>query len=373
MEQREGTLEGVVNLTIYKTMNTFWKNKRVFITGHTGFKGSWLVFWLKKMGAEVYGYSLNIPTVPNHYNLLKLDINSTIGDICDLNKLIKTMNSAKPEIVFHLAAQSLVRLSYEKPVDTFATNVMGTINIFEASRKISSVRAVINITSDKCYENRECGRSYHENDRMGGHDPYSTSKGCSELLTSCYRRSYFSDLYEKKHNILLASCRAGNVIGGGDWAKDRLIPDIMKAAAEGRKSVIRNPHSVRPWQHVLEPLAGYLLLGQKLLEGKKEFAESWNFGPNNRKSMAVEEVVRLLSNCWEKIKYASAENTDTLHEAKLLKLDSSKANKKLNWMPMWDSKKALSATTGWYRNYYENGIINTESDIKEYENEELKR
>ncbi|MFZ2654183.1 MAG: CDP-glucose 4,6-dehydratase [Victivallales bacterium] len=347
---------------------TFFNGKKVFITGHTGFKGSWLAFWLNRLGAEVYGYSLKPPTIPSHYSLLGLDINSTIGDIRNPDKLNTSMHAAKPEIVFHLAAQPLVRLSYEQPMETFSTNVMGTLNVFEASRKIPSVRAIINVTSDKCYENRELKRGYHENDPMGGHDPYSASKGCSELLTKCYRNSYFSnDLYGHKHNVLLASCRAGNVIGGGDWASDRLIPDIMKSANLGKPVQIRNPLSIRPWQHVLEPLSGYLMLGQKLLEGDKFFADAWNFGPLNKNSMSVKDVVRKISRFWDKIDYAIYKSTGNVHETSFLKIDSSKARMKLKWTPKWDASRTLEATARWYRNYYENRIINTEADIIAYE------
>lgn len=350
--------------------SVFWRGRRVFITGHTGFKGSWLAFWLQKLGADVYGYSLKPPTKPNHYSLLKLDINSKTGDICNLKKLKDAMSAAKPEIVFHLAAQSLVRLSYEQPVDTFSTNVMGTLNVFEACRQTPSVRAIINVTSDKCYENRELDIRYREGDPLGGHDPYSASKGCSEILTNSYRRSYFNnDSYGANHGTLLASCRAGNVIGGGDWAEDRLIPDIMRAAKDGKPACIRNPKSIRPWQHVLEPLAGYMLLGQELLEGKREFADAWNFGPVNGNSMSVEEVVKRVCRFWEKIEYTIPKSSRNVHEANILKIDSSKARIKLKWIPRWDAAKALETTAQWYRNYYENGVINTGSNIVEYEKE----
>jgi CDP-glucose 4,6-dehydratase len=347
---------------------SFWHGRRVLITGHTGFKGSWLAFWLKRMGADVYGYSLGVPTEPNHYELLKLDMDSTSGDIRDLEKLSRAICDAKPEIVFHLAAQPLVRLSYEQPIDTFSTNVMGTLNVFEACRQNSSVRAIINVTSDKCYENREWERAYNEDDPMGGHDPYSASKGCSELLTKSYRNSFFNnDSYGKEHNILLASCRAGNVIGGGDWASDRLIPDIMRSASRSIPVDIRNPKSVRPWQHVLEPLSGYLLLGQKLLEGEKSFADAWNFGPANENSMSVEDVVKKISRFWVNIDYLISETQRNVHEATLLKIDSSKATRKLEWLPRWDADKTLKKTAEWYKNYYEDGVVNTEEDIKEYE------
>lgn len=347
--------------------SAFWHDKRVLITGHTGFKGSWLACWLRRLGAEVYGYSLEPPIQPNHFEVLKLDINSTIGDIRNLESLKKAILESKPEIVFHLAAQPLVRLSYEEPVNTFETNVMGTLNVFEGSRASSTVKAIINVTSDKCYENREWDRGYHEDDRMGGHDPYSASKGCSELLTSSYRNSYFNnEAYGKEHNTLLASCRAGNVIGGGDWAVDRLIPDIIRGASINSLTELRNPHSTRPWQHVLEPLSGYLLLGQKLLEGKKEFAEAWNFGPDNQETLTVREVAEELKQHWDRINYTLSEDTNAVHEAKLLKVDSSKAKEKLKWIATWDSRTAIAKTVEWYKNYYENGIINTEKDIEEF-------
>ena len=272
--------------------NGIYNNKTVLVTGHTGFKGSWLCFWLIQMGAKVIGYSLEPPTSPNHFELLNLDMVSVIGDIRDSDKLNAVFAQYQPEIVFHLAAQPLVRLSYKEPVETFETNVIGTLKVFEACRNTKSVRAIVNITSDKCYENKEWVWGYRENDPMGGYDPYSASKGCAELVTSSYRNSFFNvNEYGKSHNVLLASCRAGNVIGGGDWAKDRLMTDIMVAVSEGKKVVIRNPRATMPWQHVLEPLSGYLMLGQKLFEGKKEFAQAWNFGPGEQGAITVKEVV----------------------------------------------------------------------------------
>ncbi len=348
-------------------MNSFWHGKRVLITGHTGFKGSWLACWLQHLGAEIYGYSLIPPTYPSHYELLNLDIHSTIGDIRDLDALKTAISNAKPEIIFHLSAQAILRLSYKEPVNTFSTNVMGTLNVFEACRASSEVRAIINVTSDKCYENRELERGYHENDRMGGYDPYSASKGCSELLTSSYRNSYFNnERYGKDHNILLASCRAGNVIGGGDWAIDRLIPDIMRGASSNSSVEIRNPHFTRPWQHVLDPLSGYLQLGQKLLEGETWFAQAWNFGPDNTENLTVKEVVEQLKQNWDRINYRLAENTNSPHEAKLLKVNSSKATEILGWQPVWNSQTSIEKTVKWYKNYYINGIVNTERDINKY-------
>ncbi len=350
-----------------------YRNKNVLITGHTGFKGSWLAFWLEKMGANVIGYSLEAPTTPNHFELLNLNIVSIIGDIRDLDNLYKVFNKYKPDIVFHLAAQPLVRLSYENPIETYETNVIGTLKVFEACKK-SGVKAIVNITSDKCYKNREWVWGYRENDPMGGYDPYSSSKGCAELLTDSYRNSYFNrDYYGKTHNTLLASCRAGNVIGGGDWAKDRLVTDIMTAVNNNKKVKIRNPFAIRPWQHVLEPLSGYLQIGQKLLEKDKEFAEGWNFGPSDKNAITVEEVVKYIKRYWDKIDYELDSDKTHLHEANLLKLDCSKAQMKLKWEGVWDSKKAFEVTTKWYRSFYETGGISTQKDLEEYIEDAVKK
>ena len=347
--------------------NRIYKDKVVLVTGHTGFKGSWLVYWLKEMGANVVGYSLEAPTTPNHIDLLDLDIVSIIGDIRDQQKLDETFTTYNPDIVFHLAAQPLVRLSYDEPVETYETNVMGTLKVLEACRKTYSVKVIVNITSDKAYENKEWIWGYRENDPMGGYDPYSSSKGCAELLASSYRNSYFNlNDYGTKHNTLLASCRAGNVIGGGDWAKDRLITDIMVAVSKGEKVKIRNPYATRPWQHVLEPLSGYLHVGQKLLEGKKEFAEGWNFGPSDEGSISVEEVVKYIQKYWDKIDYELNLSEEHPHEANLLKLDCSKAHIKLKWIDVWDSQKTFEMMTNWYRFYYENEKIITKEDLDSY-------
>lgn len=345
-----------------------YNNKKVLITGHTGFKGSWLALWLTQMGAKVIGYSLGVPSEPNHIELLDLDIVSIIGDIRDAKKLNEVYDKYQPDIVFHLAAQSLVRYSYNNPVETFETNIMGTINVYEAARQTESVKAIVNITSDKAYKNKEWGhRGYRENDAMGGHDPYSASKGCAELVTSSYRNSFFNlDAYNKSHHILLASCRAGNAIGGGDWADDRLIPDIMRAVNNNEKVIIRSPNATRPWQHVLEPLSGYLLVGQKLLEGKKEFAEGWNFGPGDKGSIAVKEVVEYIKQYWNKIDYTINEDNNNPYETNLLKLDCSKAHLKLGWSAKWDSQTTFEKTVTWYKEFYENKNIISLQQLIDY-------
>lgn len=351
-------------------MNTLFKgifnNKTVLVTGHTGFKGSWLVFWLNQLGANVVGYSHEAPTNPNHFELLHLDIQSVIGDIRDEKKLEYTFNKHQPEIVFHLAAQPLVRLSYENPIETYETNVIGTLKVFEACRK-HDVKAIINVTSDKCYENKEWVWGYRENDPMGGYDPYSSSKACAELLTRSYRNSFFNIKdYKNLHNTLLASCIAGNVIGGGDWAKDRLMTDIMLSVSQNALIHIRNPNATRPWQHVLEPLSGYLQIGQKLLEEKIEFADRWNFGPDDGKSITVKEVVEEVKKYWNTINFEISPAPDHLHEANLLKLDCSKSHIKLNWRSVWDSTTTFEKTVKWYRSYYENGVIETKENLDSY-------
>ena len=344
-----------------------YKDKTVLVTGHTGFKGSWLCFWLKQMGAKVVGYSLEAPTNPNHFELLNLDITSIKGNIKDLEHLNTVFQTYKPDIVFHLAAQALVKYSYKNPIETYETNVIGTLKVFEASR-INNVKAIVNITSDKAYENKEWIWGYRENDPMGGYDPYSSSKGCADILATSYRNSYFNPKeYKKTHNTLIATCRAGNVIGGGDWAKDRLITDIMISVSQGKKVSIRNPKATRPWQHVLEPLSGYLQIGQKLLEEKVEFAEAWNFGPSDEGSITVEEVVQNVKKHWDKIDYEINQDPNQLHEANLLKLDCSKAHILLKWKDVWDSDTTFEKTVKWYKSYYENNKeLSTQSDLENY-------
>ncbi len=337
------------------------------MTGHTGFKGSWLAFWLVQLGSKISGYSLLPPTEPNHFDLLDLNIVSTIGDVRDAEKVKQLFNEQQPEIVFHLAAQPIVRLSYKDPVATFSTNLMGTINVLEAARECRSVRAIVIVTSDKCYDNKEWIWGYRENDSIGGYDPYSASKGCAELITSCWRNSFFNPAdYGRTHNTLLASVRAGNVIGGGDWAQDRLIPDMMRAVSNSETVNIRNPRATRPWQHVLEPLSGYLLLGQKLLEGRKEFADAWNFGPSEDGNVTVVEIVDQVKAVWPKIDYEIQKSPDQPNEAGLLRLDCSKARTKLQWSPVWDVKTAIAKTTQWYRAFHESADVRSFEDLHGY-------
>ena len=344
-----------------------YHGKKVFITGHTGFKGSWLALWLHMLGADVTGYSLEPPTKPNHFELIDIPIVSIIDDIRDSDSLSGAVQSASPDIVFHLAAQPLVRLSFQNPVETYETNIMGTVNLLQACRNCDSIRAIVNITSDKCYENREWVWGYREDEPMGGYDPYSSSKGCSELITASFRNSFFNlKDYGNSHWVLLASARAGNVIGGGDWAEDRLIPDIIRSIEKGEVVKIRSPRAIRPWQHVLEPLSGYLHLGWKLLEGEKKFAEGWNFGPGDVRSLTVEEVLALFRKTWERFEYTIREDRSNPHEATLLKLDCSRAFHRLGWYSIWDGPEAIKRTALWYRQYVEAGSVISQSDIDDY-------
>lgn len=323
----------------------FWKGKRVFLTGHSGFKGSWLSLWLQSMGAEVCGYALEAPTTPSLFQEARVaeGMVSVTGDIRDYNAVLSAMQSFKPEIVLHLAAQPLVRYSYQAPVETYATNVMGTVHVLEAARHVGSVRAIVNVTTDKCYENREWVWGYREDEPMGGYDPYSNSKGCSELVTSAYRRSFFGST-----GIALASARAGNVIGGGDWALDRLVPDILRAFERGESVVIRNPASTRPWQHVLEPLSGYLVLAEKLYAGGQAWAEGWNFGPREEDARPVQWIVEQMVQAWGNGAIWRLDAGDHPHEANYLKLDISKVRVRLGWQPRWDLATALERITSWH-------------------------
>ena len=331
----------------------FWRGKRVLLTGHTGFKGSWLSLWLQSMDAQVVGYALAPPTNPSLFEVAEVGkgMTSIIGDIRDLDKLRSVFAEHKPEIVIHMAAQPLVRYSYIEPVETYSTNVMGTVNLIEAVRSTPSVKAVVNITSDKCYENREWEWGYRENEAMGGFDPYSSSKGCAELVASAYRNSYFHPEKYHQHGVAIASARAGNVIGGGDWAGDRLIPDILRAITEGKPVNIRNPHAIRPWQHVLEPLSGYLQLAQKLYEEGAAYAEGWNFGPNDEDAKPVQWIVEKLTQSWGEGASWVLDGGNHPHEAHYLKLDCSKAKSRLDWHPRWHLDESLSKIVDWYRAY----------------------
>lgn len=325
----------------------FWQGKKVLITGHTGFKGSWLCMLLNSLGAEISGYSLEPPTKPSLYKLCNIDsfVSSTIADIQDFDNLLRKIDHEKPEIIIHMAAQSLVRFSYNEPLLTYQTNVIGTVNLFEAVRisKIKSTHVIVNVTTDKCYENKEWIWPYRENEPLGGYDPYSNSKACSELVTSAYRNSFFNPQEYSKHNMGIATARAGNVIGGGDWAADRLIPDCIRAILHDEKIIIRSPHSIRPWQHVLEPLSGYLRLAEKLSSNGVAFSESWNFGPNDDDAKSVEWIVRILCNKWGNNASYKIDNNANAHEATYLKLDCSKAKEKLNWHSHWNLNKALDS------------------------------
>ena len=365
MERKESVMESMVAFN--SLFGGIYKGKKVLVTGHTGFKGSWLVQWLQMLGADVYGYALEAPSTPDHLSLLKLDIKYLESDIRSLDTLKAFFNLVQPEIVFHLAAQAIVRASYDDPVETFSTNVMGALNVFEACRKAKSVKAIVNVTSDKCYENKEWIWGYRENDPMGGYDPYSASKGCVELLTSSYRNSYFNlKDYKKTYHVLLASGRAGNVIGGGDWADDRLIPDIIKAAAENLSVNIRNPKATRPWQHVLEPLSGYLTLGWRLLEEDISFAEGWNFRPEASSNLSVKEILTMSKEYWNKIDANFNPNLAEHHEANLLMLDCSKANKLMKWKPVWDINTTIEKTIDWYKNFYTKKEIMTLQNINNF-------
>jgi CDP-glucose 4,6-dehydratase len=327
----------------------FWRTKRVLLTGHTGFKGSWLSLWLQSLGAQVVGYALAPPTHPSLYEMADVaqGMTSLIGDIRDLAKLQAVFTEHLPEIVIHMAAQPLVRYSYQNPVETYSTNVMGTVHLLEAVRNTPSVKAVVNITTDKCYENKEWIWGYRENEPMGGFDPYSNSKGCAELVSAAYRSSFFNADHYGKHGVATATVRAGNVIGGGDWAQDRLIPDILSAFEQGRKVDIRNPQAIRPWQHVMEPLRGYLTLAEQLFEHGPSFGEGWNFGPNDEDAKPVSWIVEQMAALWGADALWQLDTGDHPHEAHYLKLDISKARNRLDWHPALHLKDALALIIDW--------------------------
>ncbi|MFC4765804.1 CDP-glucose 4,6-dehydratase [Effusibacillus consociatus] len=354
--------------------HAFWNNKKVFVTGHTGFKGSWLCLWLYSLGAKVTGYSLQPPTNPSMFQLCQIDqlVSSITADIRDIKRLRESLFNADPDIVIHMAAQPLVRESYQSPAETYEINVMGTINLFEAVRSAVNqgkrIKSVINVTSDKCYQNREWSWGYRENDSLGGYDPYSSSKACSELITSSYRSSFFHPKEYAKHGVGLASARAGNVIGGGDWAADRLLPDCIRALLTGKEIMIRNPKATRPWQHVLEPVSGYLLLAEKLYQNGPIYAEGWNFGPNDDDVKPVEWIVKEVCEKWgENAGYKIVQGNQP-HEAGFLKLDCSKAKWKLGWNPRWDLEHAICKVIEWTRIYRKNQDLKAISlkQIEEY-------
>lgn len=327
----------------------FWQGKRVFLTGHTGFKGSWLSLWLQILGADVLGYSLKPSTEPSLFEIAQVGagMTSVFGDILDLANLTEVMSDYQPEIVIHLAAQALVRKSYQSPVETYATNVMGTVHLLEAVRQVKSIRAVVSVTSDKCYENREWVWGYREDEPMGGYDPYSSSKGCAELVAKAYGNSFFNPDNYSQHQVAIASGRAGNVIGGGDWAADRLVPDMIKSFIVGNPVTIRNPQAIRPWQHVLEPLSGYLCLAEGLFSQGSVCGGGWNFGPNDADIQPVSWVVEKLIELWGEGASWQLDALEQPHEANHLKLDCSKAKLKLKWTPQLDLVTALAWVVDW--------------------------
>lgn len=349
---------------------SFWQGKKVFITGHTGFKGSWLSLWLQEMGAIVKGYALAAPTTPSLFAEANVAAGmcSEEGDIRDFLHLRQSISNFKPEIVFHMAAQPLVRPSYDDPIETYSTNVMGTVYLLEAVKQVGGIKAVVNITSDKCYENREWVWGYREHEAMGGYDPYSNSKGCAELVASSYRQSFFNADKYHIHGCALASVRAGNVIGGGDWAADRLIPDMLNAFSNGKAVEIRSPHAIRPWQHVLEPLSGYLTVAEHLYNDGPEFAEGWNFGPRDEDAQPVEWLVEKLVQQWGDDASWYLSEGEHPHEAHYLKLDCSKAKMRLNWQPIWGLEETLGRIVDWQKAWLDGKDIkqHTLSEIKLY-------
>ncbi|MBP3821505.1 CDP-glucose 4,6-dehydratase [bacterium] len=350
--------------------NNIYKGKKVLITGHTGFKGSWLTLWLKFLGAEVLGYSLEPNTTPSMFEELQIygHCRNEFGNILNEKHLEEVFKEFRPEIVFHLAAQPLVRLSYKEPVLTYKTNVIGSLNVLETARHCSSVKAFVNVTTDKCYENKEIHRGYREDEPMGGYDMYSSSKGCVEILSSSFRRSFL----QEEGTMAMATARAGNVIGGGDWALDRLIPDCVRSINNGIDIEIRNPIAVRPWQHVLEPLSGYLLLGQKLLEEGKKYADGFNFGPNEDSVLTVAQVSKMVCDFYGKGKVVVGEKSP-LHEAGLLMLNIEKAKKILGWTPTLTAQEAIKNTVDWYKHFYAQDIDMYKFTMKQIEDFETKK
>ena len=338
-----------------------YRGKRVLVTGHTGFKGSWLALWLTRMGAEVSGFSDDVPTDPSHFELLKLDMDDRRGDIADPHAVGAAIEAARPEIVFHLAAQSLVRRAYSDPLGTYRTNVLGSLALFEACRKQGGVRAIVSATTDKVYKNREWEWGYREPDELGGSDPYSASKSCVELMTNSYRESFLRG----EGGMSIASVRAGNVIGGGDWAEDRLIPDIVRSVYRGEAVRIRNPDSTRPWQHVLDPLSGYLEVGARMLGGDRAAADAWNFGPEAKASIRVADILAVMQDMLPQLRVEIEPDTGGRHESGLLQLDSSKAHARLGWRPAWEGEM-LERTIAWYKAWYEEGRVLSHAQLDDY-------
>jgi CDP-glucose 4,6-dehydratase len=375
--EREKSLGEIIQVRKYSLEDmvmdsNFWKNKKVLLTGHTGFKGSWLSLWLQKLGVDLVGFSKSIPTKPSLFELADVEKNMTsiMGDITHIERITDVVKQHNPEIIIHMAAQSLVHKSYDQPLETFSTNIMGTVNLLEAIRNTSKKCVIINVTSDKCYENQELSRGYKENDPMGGYDPYSSSKGCAELITSSFRDSFFKNSNDKDYDISLASVRAGNVIGGGDWADNRIMPDIMRGILNKKIIKIRNPTAVRPWQHVLEPLRGYLELAEKLYNYKSEYTESWNFGPDDDDVKPVSWIVNKVVEMWGEDVQVDFDDDrlDYKHETSFLRLDCSKAKSKLKWNPKIKLEEGLKLTVNWYKQYEQTKELRefTENQIEEY-------
>lgn len=357
---------------------TFWEGRRVLLTGHTGFKGSWLSLWLQRLGAEITGYALRPPSTPNLFELAEVGgrMRSVTGDVRDLPTLLAAFGEARPEVVFHLAAQPLVRLSYDDPVETYATNVQGTVHVLEAARETADVRAVVIVTTDKCYENREWPWPYREVDRLGGYDPYSSSKACAELVVAAYRDSFFNPRRWSDHGTAVASARAGNVLGGGDWAEDRLVPDLMRGFSGGQVVRIRNPDAVRPWQHVLEPLSGYLMLARGLFDDGPVYGGAWNFAPREEGSRTVAWIADHLARAWGEAASWLRDSGEHPHEARTLKLDWSKARERLGWAPRWSLETTLDHVSSWYRTWAADPSPETLrratlSDIAEFETADM--
>lgn len=350
-------------------MLEIYRNKKVFITGHTGFKGSWLSLWMERLGVEMCGYALPPHTNPNHFEMLggARRFRSVFADICDKSSLQKAMNDFEPDIIFHLAAQPLVRESYKNPIDTFKTNSLGTLNVLECARNLTNLQAIVIITTDKVYENKEWIWGYRENDQLGGYDVYSASKACAEIITNAMRRSFFNaDDFMKSHQCLIATARAGNVIGGGDFSVDRIVPDLIKGAESSAKTIIRNPKATRPWQFVLEPLRGYLMLGSKLLQKKVEFASGFNFAPHIEANLSVEAFLQKAQTIWDKIAFEIRADSANPHEANLLMLDNAKAYHLLGFTPLYDIWDAIFHTITWYKEYIEDAKITSEAQLDAY-------